>query len=488
MRVFMSGFSTETNTFSPLPTGAASFRDGVFRRRNASLDPTAPWSASQRVWRAGFEGAGYEVVESLSAFAQPAGTTVRAAYEDLRDIILADLRDALPVAAVVLFMHGAMVAEGYDDCEGDLLARVRALVGPDVPVGVELDLHCHLTRAMTDAATVIVTYKEYPHTDVAARGAEVLDIVLRTLRGEVRPVMAVHDLNMIGVWRTSLAPMRALIDHMQRIEARPGMLSVSLAHGFPWADVADVGARVLAISDADAELARAAAAEIAQAMWDGRDEMHTPYLDVDAALDAHRDGKAGSRTIFADVADNAGGGAASDSSFILSRLLERGIANAALGYVWDPVAARLCHEAGEGASLALRLCGKLGPASGPPLDLTAKVRGLRLDHTQTGLDGGPNPLGASAWIEVQGIDIVITTDRAQPVSPDGFTGLGVPLQDRSLIVLKSMQHFLGGFAPLADTVLYVTSPGALSPDFAALPLTARKAKWWPRDADAVPTA
>lgn len=488
MRIFISGFSTETNTFSPIPTGGSSFRDGVFRRRDASLDPTAPWSAPQRAWRATFEGAGYEVVESISAFAQPAGTTVRAVYEELRDTILDDLRAAMPVSAVVLFMHGAMVAEGYDDCEGDLLSRVRAMVGPDVPVGVELDLHCHLTAAMIAAATAIVTYKEYPHTDVAARAVEVGDIILRTLRAGVRPVMAAVDLNMIGIWRTSLPAMRGLIDHMQRIEARPGMLSVSLGHGFPWADVPDVGARVLAISDGAPDLARAAADEVAQAVWAARDQLLTPYLEIDAALDRHRDGAAGPRTIMADVADNAGGGAPSDSSFILSRLLARGIRGAALGYVWDPVAALLCHEAGEGATLPLRLCGKLGAASGPPLDVVATVRGLRRGHTQTGLDGGPNPLGDSAWIEVAGIDIVITTDRAQPVNPDGFTGLGLPLPDRKLIVLKSMQHFLGGFAPLADTVLYVTSPGALSPDFASLPLTARKARWWPRDEIAGPGA
>lgn len=481
MKIFFGGFCTETNTFSPIPTGRDSFYDAVFRRRDASLDPTAAWTAPQKVWRERASADGYGCVESLNAFAQPAGITVRAVYEELRDSLLADLRDAMPVQGVLLFMHGAMVAEGYDDCEGDTISRIREIVGPEVPVGVELDLHCHLTELMVEKATAIVTYKEYPHTDLAPRAEELYDIVTRAMRREIRPVSRVADPRMISVWRTSLPGMRRFIDRMQALEDRGSILSVSLVHGFPWGDVADVGARLLVVADGDGEAAQATADLLAREIWDIRDEIATPYLTVDQALDRAREVEG--TVVIADVADNAGGGAPSDSSFVLERMIARGIRNAALGYVWDPVAVRLCQEAGEGAVIDLRICGKLGPASGTPVDLRGTVRRIISDHSQTGLGGTPAPLGDSVWFEAEGIDIVLNSDRSQPFSPDGFTRLGIPLAERKVIVVKSMQHFYAGFAPLAQEVLYVTTPGAIPPDFATLALTKRKTPWWPKVAN-----
>jgi len=479
MKIFFGGFCTETNTFSPIPTGRNSFHDAVFRRRDASLDPTAAWTAPQKVWRNKALLDGLTCVESLNAFAQPAGTTVRAVYEDLRDTLLDDLRAAMPVDGVLLFMHGAMVAEGYDDCEGDTISRIREIVGEVVPIGVELDLHCHLTSLMVEKATAIVTYKEYPHTDLAPRAAELYDIIIGAMRGTVSPVSRVADPQMVGIWRTSLPTMRRFIDRIQALEGDGSILSISLVHGFPWGDVADVGARVLVVVNQDATVAQSVADMLAREFWEMRDAVATPYLSVDDALD--RAAQVDGTVVLADVADNAGGGAPSDSSFVLERMIARGIRNAVIGYVWDPVAVRLCQEAGEGAKIDLRICGKLGPASGVPIDLTVTVRRIVPGHTQTGLGGTPAPMGDTVWIEADGIDIVLNTDRGQPFDPDGFTGLGIPLKARKIIVVKSMQHFHAAFAPLAADVLYVTSASAIPPDFAALPLTKRTTPWWPRD-------
>jgi microcystin degradation protein MlrC len=286
---------------------------------------------------------------------------------------------------------------------------------------------------------------------------------------------------MISVWRTSLPGMRRFIDRMQGLEGQGSILSVSLIHGFPWGDVADVGARVLVVADGDGEAAQATADLLAREIRDMRHEIATPYLAVDQALD--RAEKVNGTVIIADVADNAGGGAPSDSSFVLGRIIARGIRNVALGYVWDPIAVRLCQEAGEGAIVDLRICGKLGPASGTPLDLRGTVRRIIADHSQTGLGGTPAPLGDSVWFEADGIDIMLNSKRSQPFNPDGFTRLGIPLAERKLIVLKSMQHFYAGFAPFAAEVLYVTTPGAIPPDFATLPLTKRSTPWWPKVAN-----
>ena len=155
--------------------------------------------------------------ESLAAFAQPAGPTVRRVYEGFRDRILEDLRQALPVDIVLINMHGAMVAEGYDDCEGDLLSNIRQVTGPDVVIGGELDLHCHITEVMMDSADVLVTFKEYPHIDPQERAQELFDICAATARGAVRPVMVAHDLRMINSYRPPIEPMKSFVDQMKAL-------------------------------------------------------------------------------------------------------------------------------------------------------------------------------------------------------------------------------------------------------------------------------
>ena len=211
MRIFGALLMTETNTGAVVPTGRADFeRSGLYRGDGSARDPHG-FAAGHVELKRLAAADGHTVVESLTAFAQPAGPTVGAVYEEYRDWILDDRRAAMPVQAVVLLLHGAMVADGYDDCEGDLIARVRAIVGPGVPIGVELDLHCHLTDAMRVGADAIVAYKEYPHTDILDRLGEVYRLVVRQAAGEIRPVTAVRDLRMIGLWHTTDEPMRAFV-------------------------------------------------------------------------------------------------------------------------------------------------------------------------------------------------------------------------------------------------------------------------------------
>ena len=165
MKFFIAHLATETNTFAAAPTGQGAFEEiGIFHGDASRRDPPGT-GAFLHFLRGLIEADGHEAVESLCTLAQPGGRTVRHVYEALRDEILADLRAALPVDAVQLLLHGAMAAEGYDDCEGDLAARIREIVGPSVPIGLELDLHCHFTERMRRAADVIVAFKEYPHID-----------------------------------------------------------------------------------------------------------------------------------------------------------------------------------------------------------------------------------------------------------------------------------------------------------------------------------
>jgi microcystin degradation protein MlrC len=188
--------------------------------------------------------------------------------------------------------------------------------------------------------------------------------------------------------------------------------------------------------------------------------------------------------VFADVADNAGGGAPSDNTEILARLVARGVGGAAIGCFWDPVAVSFCAEAGLGASFDLRIGGKCGVASGDPVDLRVTVMGLAERHTQGGLSGGRAELGAAAWVRADiggGIDIILNSKRSQVFHADAFTGLGCRLDDKRIVVVKSTQHFYAGFAPLAAEVRYVaTRDGAIGPDFANIAYTKRTLPFWPR--------
>jgi microcystin degradation protein MlrC len=384
-------------------------------------------------------------------------------------------------------MHGAMVADGYDDCEGDTLARVREIVGPGVPVGIELDLHCHLTETMRTAADVIVTYKEYPHTDVADRARELYALCLATRGGAVRPVMAYHDCRMISMWRTPVEPMRGFVARMAALEGKDGILSVSFGHGFPWGDVPEVGAKIVVVADGDEARAAALARSLGEEVWRLREEASTPHDTIDGAIDAALAAPPGRPVVLADVADNAGGGAPSDSTPILRRLVERGVGGVVSGCYWDPVAVAFCREAGPGAAFDLRIGGKCGPASGEPLDLHVTVMAVADGHDQGGLSGGRADLGASAWVRTQvaggAIDLVLNSKRCQVFHPDAFTGLGCELADKRIVVVKSTQHFYAGFAPIAQAVRYVAAPGAIGPDFANIPYTKLTRPYWPRVAD-----
>jgi microcystin degradation protein MlrC len=481
MRVFTATLGTETNTFSPIPTALASFRDSMLYRAGEHPDRptmfTAPlWAARERA-----KARGWQVIEGLCAFAEPAGPTVRADYEALRDELLADLHRALPVDMVLLGMHGAMVAEGYDDCEGDLLARVRALVGPKTAVGAELDPHCHLTRAMLDNADVIICFKEYPHTDFLERGAELADLCAEMAAGKIRPAMSVFDCRMIGIYHTPREPMRGFVDRMSALEGKDGVLSISVVQTFPWGDVADLGTKILVVTDNRPDIGAALAERLGRELYALRGKTSADYLTIDAALDRAL-AIEGGPVVIADSPDNPGGGAPGDATFVLAALLARGIGNVALGPFWDPQAVRFCHDAGLGARLRLRIGGKTGPMSGAPLDVAAEVRHLARDATQR-FGGTASTMGDVAAIRADGIDIVLNGVRTQAFGTDLFTGNGVTLADKKLIVVKSSQHFHAAFAPLAKAVLYVGGPGAIATDFSTLPYRKARRPIWPLDPD-----
>jgi microcystin degradation protein MlrC len=437
------------------------------------------WAARQRAAQQG-----HTLFEGLVAMAQPSGTTTRAAYETLREQLLADLRAALPLQVVLLGLHGAMVADGYDDCEGDLLQRVRGIVGPGVVVGAELDPHCHLSPLMVASADLLIAFKEYPHTDAAARAFELVDLCLAQAQGRIEPLAALADTGMISIIHTTREPGRGFVDRLQALEGRDGVLSISVAHGFPWGDVAAMGTRVLVYTDglaapaAAQARAQALARQLADELFALRDQLMRPYPGIDAALDQAL-AVPGSPVVLADSADNPGGGAAGDATFVLRRLLERGIAGAALGPMWDPGAVRIAFAAGVGATLALRIGGKVGPMSGDPVDALCTVRALQVGLVMTGLGGTQQPMGDCALVHTQGVDIVLCSLRSQALDTDLFTQLGCDLLQCKLVVVKSSQHFHASYAAIAKAVIYIDAPGSVTQDLNSLPYRKVQRPRWP---------
>jgi microcystin degradation protein MlrC len=411
-------------------------------------------------------------VQGTCAVAGPAGVTTRPAYESLRSTLLREVAAALPLDAVLLSLHGAMAAEGYEDCETDTVERVRELVGTRASIGVVLDLHCDLPERLLEVADVVITYKEYPHVDIEERAEEVADLTLRAAAGEIDPRIAGFDCRMMGMYATGVEPMRGFVDRLTEAERRPGVLSVSLGHGFPWGDAPEMGAKLIVVTDGGGPDGPALAEELGRDFFALRRDVTVDPLPLEEALDRAFAPGASRPVVVADVADNAGGGAPGDSTFVLRALLDRRARNVAVAPLADPIAVTQAFAAGVGARLAVRLGGKLGPTSGAPLDLSVEVRGLAPDlvqrwpQTSGFLD---SPCGDAAWLRCDGVDVVVTTHRTQFLGLELLTAFGIDPAALHAIVAKSSNHFRAALEPVAGEILYASTPGALSFDFRTVP-------------------
>ena len=479
-RMFTAGLGHESNSFSPLPTGLESFREYLlWRPGDAPLAyrgmETGPLDAARALVRADTD---WELVEGTLAYATPSAPLTRSAYEALRDEILGQVEAALPLDAVALSLHGAMLADGYPDCEGDLLARTRSVIGPDAALGAELDLHCHISPAMTGAADFLVAFKEYPHSDYAARGEELISLLARCARGEIRPHTAVFDCHQIALYHTPVPPMRVFVERMQALEREPGVLSVSAAHGFPWGDTPHIGTKVLVTTDGQPDLGTELADSLGAELRELRGRGTPPHLSLEEGL-ARAAAASEGPVVLADAGDNSGGGAANDSTFVAHAMIDAGMHDTAIGPLWDPISVDMCRAAGVGARLALRIGGKVGPQSGPPLDLEVEVVGLVENATQT-FAGEPSPLGNVAGVRsATGMAFVLNDLRTQAFGADLFDAGGFDPASFRYLVVKSAQHFYDGFVPLASEILYLASPGTMTHDITTLPFAHRPPGLWP---------
>lgn len=483
-RFFVASVATETNTFSPVYTDLDSFRASFYYPPGEHPGHPSLCSGPHIGLRELAEREPIEVIEGTATWADPSGMVQQATHERLRDTVLAELDACMPVDAVLLGLHGAMVAQQCDDCEGELIEMVRKRIGPGVFLGVSFDPHSHLTARRTKHADIVVAFKEFPHVDCTDRGRELAALALRTVRGDIKPVIAVHDCRMIDTMPTTQEPMRSFVDRLRQIEREDGkVLDISVIHGFKAANVADLGAKIVVVAHDDIAYARQLAAKLGKELFALRGQTGINFLTPEKALRAAAEADGGP-VVLADVHDNPGGGTTGDDTRFLRMLVERGERGAALAPLWDPQAVRMCFAAGEGARIALRIGAKHGPGFGEPLDALVHVKKLDECATQTFAGFGVR-MGRTAMVAIGEVEVVLTTGRAQAFGTDLFSNMGINPAERRILVVKSTNHFRASFAKLTDRIYYCdTGTDAACPRSLHDPRYSKlKRKLWPLHED-----
>ena len=474
-RILTAAFKHETNTFSPLPTDLAAYAARSLLYGN---DVPSYFTGTATEMGAFIDVArerGWELVHSVAADATPSGKVTRAAFEQIVGTIEQTLRNQGPFDAVLLCLHGAMVTEHLDDGEGEILRRLRAIVGTSMPIGITLDLHANVTDAMAALASVIVPYRTYPHVDQYDTGRRCAEVIARAMAGDIDPVCMVARGPMLEALdhgrTTAPGPMLEALASADALCAQTaGVLHIGILAGFAWSDIAQAGPSVVLVTDRKAGTVDTAAITEAllQPMWRNRHRTTVQPLALAEGIDAIRAALAAPGDGFvlvADAADNPGGGGLESSVALLGALRDAGIDKVAFGMVCDPAALQLCIAAGAGAQLALQLGGTPGGPFKPPLQLQAQVLSVqqgRFTFTGPMSRGIALDIGPTVVLRAGGIDIVVAGTRHQVLDPGFFTHAGLDLGHYDVVVVKSSQHFRAAFGPMARQIHVIDSGDGLT--------------------------
>ncbi|MFD2238280.1 M81 family metallopeptidase [Aureimonas populi] len=477
-RIAIAGFLHETNTFAPTKAGMEAFLHGGGWPALATGEALVEAVRDTNVGAFGFieeaRGRGWRLAPLLWCAASPSAHVTRDAFERIAADLLQRLEAALPVEGVYLDLHGAVVAEHLPDGEGEILSRVRALVGPDVPVVSSLDLHGNVTGRMVEAADGLVAYRTYPHVDMADTGRRAANLMARLLTGQ-RFAKAFRQLPFLIpiAWQgTGFEPCRSLYALLEEMEGGD-IASLSFLPGFPAADFADCGPSVVAYG-ATQDAADAAADRLGGAVADAETAFAgRAYEPLAAVREAMRlaEGASGP-VVIADTQDNPGAGGNSDTTGMLRALVEAGAQNAAIGLIVDPEAARKAHEAGVGATVTLALGGLSAIAGDTPFEGTFTVEALSDGHLVAlgpFYGGARHRLGPSASLRIGGVRVVLASNKTQMADREMFRFLGIEPESARILVVKSSVHFRADFEPIASAILVATAPGPMPLDPASLP-------------------
>lgn len=464
MRIAVGGIMHESNTFLPLRTGRRQFEEGSLTR---GPELVRVWQSAHHEMGGFLGGAarfGYDLLPTVMAWATPAGPVEDSLLDEVIDEISAGCRRE-KIDGLLVSLHGAMVTGKHPSGDTEVLRRLRAALGPKLPIIAALDYHGNVTTEMAEHANALVGYQTYPHVDQRERGLLAAELMARAVKGEIRPVSAVAKpamiLNLLGQ-DTAREPMISLMNLARKVERRPGMLSVSIMAGFPYADVPAMGPSIIAVADGDKARAQAAADELAEAMWNVRNELFVPCPLPEEAV---RLALASEQrpVVLVDLGDNVGGGSAGDGTVLLAELLKQKASDAVV-VLFAPEAVQEAFRAGIGGAFVRQVGGAVDRLHGDPVNVRGVVRSLhdgRWVETEARHGGRRhNDQGHTAVVEIDGSNLlVLNTLRTPPFSLGQLTSLGIDPKQARVLVVKAAVAYKAAYAPLQPRVIEVDTPG-----------------------------
>ncbi|OZI17303.1 microcystin degradation protein MlrC [Bordetella genomosp. 7] len=473
MRWLLAMIKHETNTFSPVPTPLERFFRGspeiLAGERALRAYENTDSGLGGYIEVARREGA--EIVIPVAAESWPSAPTDAGTYERLSELILDEVRRG-GYDAILLDLHGAMVAEGIEDAEGHLLRRLRE-IDPHTPVGVTLDMHANIYDDIVRHATVITGFHTYPHVDIRASGVRAADVIARTIKGEIRPVMAWANKPMLPhIMRqgTHADPNKSLQDRCRALESQ-GILAASVFVGFPHADIREAGLSAVICTDADSAAAERYRDELLQAAWQAREQWVFHCEPLEPAIARAKRIEQGP-VILLDHFDNTGSGGTMDTTAVLAEILRQELDNVAFYAICDPQAARQAAAAGVGADITLEIGGKVPmPAlkeQSPPLSVSGRVK-LVFDGVY--LNRGPmyrgvrNDTGLTVVFDTGRVQIVIVSRHQEPFDINCLLSAGIDPMQKRYVALKSRVHWRAGFADMATEIIECTGVGVTTSDY-----------------------
>lgn len=472
MRIGIASLSHESNTFASFDTHLSDFR---IRRGEEISAHYAPTFHEVGGFLAGAEEYDYEPVPLFSAGATPSGTIRAEAYEALVGELLDTIRAALPLDGLLLGLHGAMVAEGFPQADGETVRRVRALLdeaaGPGFPLFVTHDYHGNVPPQLVEDATALIIYKTCPHIDQRERGLQAAELITRTVRGGVRPVGAIAKpelLYNIAFHNTSAGPMQPVMEAAIALEQQPGILAASVAAGYQYADVPWMGPSIVVVADGDPALAQREADRLAELMWSTREELLPRIPDPAAAVRLAMDSQQTPVSLF-ELGDNIGGGSAGDATVILQELLRQGAVDWVVA-LYDPEAVLACASAGIGGDVTVPVGGKVDDQHGPTLTVTGRVRAL---HDGKFIETERRHGGKRDWD--QGLTAVLAVEsgagrglllldslRTPPMSLNQLRSVGILPEQQRIFVAKGAVAPRAAYEPVSARIIEVDTAGATS--------------------------
>ncbi len=488
-KIAVGGIIHETNTYSTEFMGQTQL--GSFEVYRGADILRAFEGANHQVggFIDGIRRADAEIAWTYLAQCTPSGTISRAAYEAMKHELLDAIARQLPVDGVLLALHGAGVADGTPDLEGDICVAVRELVGPDVPIGAAYDLHGNLTRDMVRSCELTIPCRLYPHTDFLSRGVECAELLIRVIEGGVRPVVRARQLPMLQYIAPTGAgsTQSAINDLCEEMQAIPGVLECSWFHGFPLADVEAPCPAIVCITDGDEELAATCVKRVASSLWAKREELKPEVLSPAEAVKLAFSSYADRPIVIADYADNPGGGAPGDGTALLAALIAAAPSpgEVCFGTINDAQTVRAAIEGGVGSTIEVSLGGKQGRYQGSPV--TAKA------YVKTIVDGRfvnrPGAMFAGVKFDIgpkinelrRGVDVLVASRAEQVYDEIPFLLCGIDVNQYKIVALKGANHFRAAYEAIAGRIISADSGGLSSSRLAQFARDNKGFARWPVD-------